>query len=328
MNSFPAYPLSRPSRLRSSAILREIVQETRLSIKDLILPIFVRESGESKPILSMPGQFQHTLATLPEEIKQIEQLGIRAVMVFGIPNCKDNFGTSNLHTSDIAPSAISLIKQICPNLLVISDLCLCDYSAHGHCFIVDPKTQRFLNEDTLNYLSQAAVTHAQAGSDMIAPSGMVDGMIGAIRFGLDSSGFTHIPIMSYAAKYASSLYGPFREAAECAPAFGDRKSYQMDPANAREALKEMSIDLAEGADILMVKPAGYYLDIIQSAKANFEVPIAAYQVSGEYSMLHAAAQNGWLNLEACATESLLAIKRAGAHLILTYFAKDFAQWNS
>jgi len=328
VNYFPAYPVNRPRRLRRTDSLRELVQETRLSTSDLIYPLFVRHDSNKNPISSMPGQFQHSLASLQEEIRQIEQLGIKSVIVFGIPEKKDALGSDNLSQSGIASKAISVIKKICPDMTVISDLCLCDYSDHGHCSIIDPNNHHYLNEPTLEYLSKAAVVHAQAGSDIIAPSGMMDGMVQAIRSSLDDAKFIYTPIMSYSAKYASALYAPFREAAECAPQFGNRKTYQMDPPNAREALKEMAIDIAEGADILMVKPAGFYLDIIQSAKANFNVPIAAYQVSGEYSMFHAAAQNGWIDLQNCATESLVAIKRAGANLILTYFAKDFAQWNS
>jgi porphobilinogen synthase len=328
MNHFPGYPIQRPRRLRRTTALRELVQETHLSVSDLIYPIFVRHGSEKKPISSMPGQFQHTLETLVDEIKHIEQLGIKAIMLFGIPEKKDAGGSDNLSPNGIAARAIQVIKKTAPNLTLISDLCLCDYSDHGHCCIIDPSNNHFLNEPTLEYLSKAAVNHVQAGSDMIAPSGMMDGMIKAIRTGLDEAGFVYTPIMSYSAKYASSLYAPFREAAECAPQFGNRKTYQMDPPNTREALKEMSLDIEEGADILMVKPAGFYLDIISQAKANFNTPIAAYQVSGEYSMLQAAAQNHWLDLKSCATESLMAIKRAGANLIITYFAKDFAQWNS
>lgn len=328
MNYFPPYPIQRPRRLRRTPILRELVQETRLSVSDLVYPIFVRHGSQKKPISSMPGQFQHSLKSLSEEIKQIEQLGIKSIMLFGIPEKKDPEGSDNLSPDGIAAQAIRLIKDLCPELLLISDLCLCDYADHGHCCIIDPANNHYLNEPTRDYLSQAAVVHAQAGSDMIAPSGMIDGMIQAIRTGLDNAQFIYTPIMSYAAKYASVLYSPFREAAECAPQFGNRKTYQMDPPNSREALKEMTLDIAEGADILMVKPASFYLDIIHMARQNFNVPIAAYQVSGEYSMLQAAAQNEWLDLKNCVTESLMCIKRAGAHMIITYFAKDFAQWNS
>ncbi len=328
MTYFPAYPVTRPRRLRRTPEMRELFQETRLSVSDLIYPIFVRNGSENKPVTSMPGQMQIGLNNLEDEIQRIEQLGIKAIMLFGIPEKKDPQGSDNLSPDGIAPRAIQLIKKTCPSLTLISDLCLCDYSDHGHCCIVDPVNKHFLNEPTLNYLSKAAVIHAQAGSDMIAPSGMIDGMVSAIRAGLNEAQFVYTPIMSYSAKYASALYAPFREAAECAPQFGNRKNYQMDPANSREALKEMALDVAEGADILIVKPATFYLDIIQSAKANFEVPIAAYQVSGEYAMLQAAAQNNWIDLKACVTESFFAMKRAGANNIITYFAKDFAEWNS
>lgn len=328
MNYFPTHPIHRPRRLRRTPSMRELIQETRLSTSDLVYPIFVTHRSEKKPINSMPGQFQHSLASLKEEIQHIEQLGIKSVMLFGVPEKKDPHGSDNLSPSGIAAQAIQVIKKTCPDLTLISDLCLCDYSDHGHCCIIDPSNNHYLNEPTLEYLAKAGVIHAQAGADMIAPSGMIDGMVQAIRAGLDNAQFIYTPIMSYSAKYASALYTPFREAAECAPQFGNRKTYQMDPPNAREALKEMSLDITEGADILMVKPAGFYLDIIHAAKAHFNVPIAAYQVSGEYSMLQAAALNGWIDLQNCATESLVSIKRAGASIIITYFAKDFAQWNS
>ncbi|MES2504123.1 MAG: porphobilinogen synthase [Myxococcota bacterium] len=328
MNNFPAYPINRPRRLRRTPNMRELLQETRLSVSDFIYPIFVRHGNDKKPIGSMPGQLQHSLQSLVDEVKHVEQLGIKAVMLFGIPEKKDAHGSDNLSASGIAASAIQVIKKACPDLLVISDLCLCDYSDHGHCTLIDPSNGHFLNEPTLEYLAKAAVVHASAGSDMIAPSGCIDGMVQAIRAGLNEAKFIYTPIMSYSVKYASSLYSPFREAAECAPQFGNRKTYQMDPPNAREAIKEMAIDIAEGADILIVKPAGFYLDIIQSAKANFDVPITAYQVSGEYAMLHASAQLGWTDLQSTALESLTAIKRAGANQIITYFAKDVAQWIS
>ena len=326
MNIFPAYPTNRPRRLRRTPNMRELLQETRLSMSDFIYPVFVKHGNQKNPISSMPGHFQHTLQSIVDEVKQAEDLGIKAIMLFGIPEKKDAAGSDNLSASGIAASAIQLIKKTCPELVVISDLCLCDYSDHGHCCIIDPNNSHYLNEPTLEYLAKAAVNHAQAGSDIIAPSGSIDGMVYAIRQALNQAQFTYTPIMSYSAKYASSLYAPFREAAECAPQFGNRKTYQMDPPNKREAMKEMSIDIAEGADILMVKPAGFYLDVIQNAKANFDMPIAAYQVSGEYSMLHAGAQLGWTDLKSTALESLMSIKRAGASQIITYFAKDVAQW--
>lgn len=328
MNTFPAYPINRPRRLRKTPNMRELLQETRLSASELIYPIFVRHDSEKKPVNSMPGQFQHTLQSVVDEVLHLEQLGIKAIVLFGIPEHKDPQGSDNLSEAGIAARAIQVIKKACPDLLVISDLCLCDYSDHGHCCMIDPSNNHYLNEPTLEYLSKAAVIHAQAGSDMIAPSGMIDGMIHAIRSSLNEAKFIYTPIMSYSAKYASALYAPFREAAECAPQFGNRKTYQIDPPNSKEAFKEMAIDIAEGADILMVKPAGFYLDIIHEARQNFNVPIAAYQVSGEYSMLHAAAQAGWLDLKNTVLESLISIKRAGASQIISYFAKDVAQWIS
>ncbi len=328
MNSFPAYPINRPRRLRRTTTMRSLLQETRLSTSDFIYPVFVKHGENKTPISSMPGQFQHSLRSIVDEVKEAEQLGIKAIMLFGIPEKKDAGGSDNLNPNGIASRAIQAVKKACPDMLIISDMCLCDYSDHGHCCIIDPSNGHYLNEPTLEYLAKASVIHAQAGSDMIAPSGMMDGMVQAIRKGLNDAKFIYTPIMSYSAKYASSLYAPFREAAECAPQFGNRKSYQMDPPNGREAMKEMAIDIAEGADILMVKPAGMYLDVIQKARENFNVPIAAYQVSGEYSMMHAAAEKGWLDLQPVALESLMAIKRAGAHNIITYFAKEAAKWIS
>ncbi|MBL4818454.1 MAG: porphobilinogen synthase [Deltaproteobacteria bacterium] len=328
MSTFPAYPTSRPRRLRTNQNIRALLQETRLSISDLICPIFVRHDSEKRPVQSMPGQYQHTLQSIVDEVKKVEQLGLKAIMLFGIPEKKDPEGSDNLSPNGIATKAIQIIKKTCPDLLVISDLCLCDYSDHGHCCIIDPANKTYLNEPTLEYLAKAAVIHAQAGADMLAPSGMMDGTVKAIRHRLDETGFTNTSIMCHSSKYASVLYGPFREAAECTIQFGDRKTYQIDPPNAREALKEMHIDIAEGADILMVKPASFYLDIIRQAHDNFETPIAAYQVSGEYSMIHAAADKGWLDLKSTTLESLMAIKRAGAQNIVTYFAKEAAQWIS
>lgn len=324
---FHGYPTQRPRRLRRTSNMRLIVAETRLAVKDLIYPIFVRHGVDDvRKISSMPNQFQWTLDHLAQEIESIYRLGIRAVMPFGIPEKKDSLGSDNLIESGIASRAIHLIKKTCPDLLVISDLCLCDYSDHGHCTIIDPSNNHMLNEPTLEYLKKAAVIHAQAGADIIAPSGMIDGMVTAVRSGLNTTGFIYTPIMSYSCKYASSFYGPFRQAAECSPQFGDRKSYQMNPANRREALKEAEIDIAEGADIIMVKPAGSYLDIVHAVSNKFSVPVAAFQVSGEYAMIQAAAQNGWLDLRSTALESLTCIKRAGAGMILSYFAKDAAGW--
>ncbi len=327
MTTFPTYPTYRPRRLRRTPNMRTLVRENTVTPQNLIYPIFIRHGKDDvREISSMPGQFQFTIDRLAKEIKEIHKLGILAVMPFGIPEHKDAQGSDNLHDDGIIPRAIRLIKDTCPDLMVISDMCLCDYSDHGHCTIIDPSNNHMLNEPTLQYLRDASVVHARAGADMIAPSGMIDGMVHAIREGLNGAGFVYTPIMSYAAKYASAFYGPFRNAAECAPQFGDRTTYQMDPGNAREALKEVAIDIAEGADIVMVKPALPYLDVVAAVRNKFDVPVAAYHVSGEYAMLHAAAQNGWLDLQRCALESLTSIKRAGADMILTYFAKDAAKW--
>lgn len=325
--NFPAYPVQRPRRLRRSPQMRSLVRETRLSVKDFIYPIFIRFGRDDKRVIqSMPGQFQLTLDHVAAEIKEMRSLGIDYVMPFGIPEKKDAQGSDNLHDNGVVQQAIRIIKDTAPEMMVISDICLCDYSDHGHCTIIDPSNNHMLNEPTLAYLQKAAVSHVKAGADMVAPSGMIDGMVHAIRAGLNESGYIYTPIMSYAVKYASCFYAPFRDAAECAPQFGTRETYQMDPANAREAIKEVAIDINEGADIVMVKPALPYLDVISNIRQNFEVPLAAYQVSGEYSMIHAAAQNGWLDLRKAALESLTSIKRAGADMILTYFAKDAARW--
>jgi porphobilinogen synthase len=316
-----------------------MVQETVLSPADLIYPLFIRAGDDIRqPISSMPGQFQWSIDRVIDEVKSIAELGIPAVILFGIPEAKDACGSDNYNPDGIIPRAICAIKDAAPDIMVISDMCFCEYTDHGHCGIINqPGGEHYtselpegflLNDPTLNLLGQASVIHAQAGADIIAPSGMIDGMVGAIRATLDDNGFNHIAIMSYAAKYASGFYGPFRDAAESPPQFGDRSQYQMDSANRREAMKEVALDVAEGADMLMVKPAMPYLDILSDVRASFNLPTAAYQVSGEYAMLHAAAANGWLDLKRCALESLTSIKRAGADLILTYFAKDAAQWIS
>lgn len=333
------FPTIRPRRLRRSALLRQMVEETSLSPADFIYPIFVREgSNEKRPISSMPGQFQLSVDMLPQEIKEIRALGIPAVLLFGIPPKKDALGSENYNPDGVVPKAIRTIKATAPETVVVSDMCFCEYTDHGHCGVINtPGTEDYnehlpegylLNDETLELLNQASVVHAQAGADIIAPSGMLDGMIASIRIALDVEGFEHTALMSYAAKYASAFYGPFREAAEGAPQFGDRCQYQMDPANVREALREVELDLAEGADIVMVKPALSYLDIIAEVHQRFDVTVAAYQVSGEYSMLHAAAERGWLDLQKSALESLTAIRRAGAKIIISYFAKDAARWLS
>ncbi len=338
MTRIASFPAARPRRLRLSAAMRRMVRETTLAPDDFIYPLFVRHGRDiQQPVASMPGVYQWSVDRLPAEAESIAQLGIPAVILFGIPARKDATGSENYDPDGIVPQAIRAIKAAVPELIVISDMCFCEYTDHGHCGLINPgpgdETRvaalpegYLLNDPTLELLGRASVVHAEAGADIIAPSGMLDGMVGAIRQALDEAGFAHVPIMSYAAKYASSFYGPFRDAAESPPAFGDRSQYQMDPANAREALKECALDVVEGADILMVKPALPYLDIIRAVRERFDLPVAAYQVSGEYSMIKAAAANGWLDERRVALEALTAIKRAGADMILTYFAKDAAKW--
>ncbi len=301
--------------------MRDLVRETHLQPSNFILPLFVVEGeGIRKEIKSMPGNAQLSIDELVKEAQEAKSLGVGGVILFGIPKHKDEDATGAYDDEGIVQQAVAALKSEVPGLLVVTDVCNCEYTSHGHCGkIIDDDVD---NDITLNWLAQGAVSHARAGADIVAPSDMMDGRVGAIRAALDDAGFSHIPIMSYAAKYASSFYGPFRDAAESAPQFGDRRSYQMDPANAREAVKEMALDLEEGADMLMVKPAMPYLDIIKAAHENFDVPIAAYQVSGEFSMIQAAASNGWIDLERAMMESLTCIKRAGASIILTYFAKD------
>ncbi len=327
----------RPRRLRLSPSLRMMARETELAPRDFIYPLFVRHGRDRQvPIDSMPGQSQLTVDKLAAEAKDIAALGIPAVLLFGIPERKDWRGSENFDDDGIIPRAIRAIKAAAPQLTVISDMCFCEYTDHGHCGIINsPESAHFdralplgylLNDPTLELLGRASVAHARAGADIIAPSGMIDGMVQGIRAALDGSGFSHIAVMSYAAKYASVFYGPFREAAHSAPGFGDRAQYQLDPANSREALKEIALDVGQGADILLVKPALPSLDILSQARARFELPLAAYQVSGEYAMIQAAARLGWLELERAAIESLTCIKRAGADLIVTYFAKDAIRW--
>jgi porphobilinogen synthase len=330
-------PTIRPRRLRRTQALRRMVRETTLSPADFIYPLFIRHGRDlQQPIRSMPGQFQWSIDRAVGEVRAAYQLGIPAVILFGIPDLKDACGSENYQADGIIPTAIRAIKDAVPEMMVISDMCFCEYTDHGHCGIINQPGDTYyqpnlpvgylLNDPTLELLARASIIHAEAGADIIAPSGMMDGMVGAIRTGLDAAGFDPVVIMSYAAKYASGFYGPFRDAAESPPQFGDRSEYQMDPANRREALKEVALDVAEGADMLMVKPALPYLDILSAVRQSYNLPVAAYQVSGEYAMLHAAAANGWLDLQRCALESLTSIKRAGADLILTYFAKEAAQW--
>ena len=317
---FPAY---RPRRLRRTEKLRALVRETELSVNHLVFPLFiVPGKGVKEEVSSMPGVFRFSVDKIADEAREIEDLGIPAVILFGIPERKDEIGSEAYARKGIVQRAIEAIKKATSELLVVTDVCLCEYTSHGHCGII--KKGEVDNDSTLEQLARTAVSHAKAGADMVAPSDMMDGRVGRIREALDEAGFSHIPIMSYAVKYCSSFYGPFREAAESAPQFGDRRSYQMDPANAREALREATLDVEEGADILMVKPALPYLDIIRSLRESFNHPIAAYQVSGEYAMIKAAAQKGWLDEKRVVLESLLSIRRAGADIILTYFAKEVA----
>ncbi|HET7059450.1 MAG TPA: porphobilinogen synthase [Nitrospiraceae bacterium] len=319
-----AFPRQRMRRLRQNESLRRMVRETSLSVSDLIYPMFVTTGRDRREdIASMPGQYRWSVDLLVKEATDVQLLGIPAVILFGIPDRKDERGTSAYDPHGIVQCAIRAIKDHVPDLLVMTDVCIDEYTSHGHCGVV--KDGRILNDQTLECLREMARTHAEAGADVVAPSDMMDGRVGAIRDELDRHGYTDIPIMSYAAKYASCLYAPFREAADSTPTFGDRRSYQMDVANAREALREIDLDIEEGADIVMVKPALPFLDIIAAARARVALPIAAYQVSGEYSMIKAAAQAGWLDESRAMMESLLSIKRAGADMILTYFAKDAAR---
>ncbi len=329
----------RPRRLRLTPAMRRMVRETTLTPSDLIYPMFVRHGKAiNQPIKSMPGQSQLSPDTAVDLAKQAYALGIPAVVLFGIPEHKDWCGTENYAPDGIVPQAIKAIKDAVPEMVVISDMCMCEYTDHGHCGLIntpgaahyDPHqpADYLLNDATLEILAKASAVHAQAGADIIAPSGMIDGMVGAIRTALDLAGLPNVSVMSYAVKYASGFYGPFREAAESPPQFGDRAQYQMDPANIREALKEAALDVAQGADFLMVKPALPYLDVLRAVRDAFNLPTAAYQVSGEYAMLCAAGQNGWIDLRRCALETLTSIKRAGADMILTYFALDAARWLS
>jgi porphobilinogen synthase len=312
-------------RLRNPGV-REMVSENRLSLQSLIQPIFIDERiKDPKAIESMPGQFRQSLLTIAEEAGKLEDLGVPAVLLFGLPEHKDESGSQAYDPHGVVQEAVRRIKEA-TGLVVITDLCLCEYTSHGHCGLV--RGQEVLNDETLPLLGEAAISQAEAGADIVAPSGMMDGMVGAIRAALDLEGYIDTPILSYSAKYASTFYGPFREAAESSFAFGDRKSYQMDPANAAEALWETQLDLEEGADMVMVKPALPYLDILRSVKDRFGVPTAAYQVSGEYSMIMAAAKMGWLNENAAFLESLLSINRAGADMIITYWAEEYARLNA
>jgi porphobilinogen synthase len=319
-----AFPIHRKRRLRATESLRALVRETHLRPSQFVLPLFVVPGeGVRKEIGAMPGNFQLSIDELVKECREAHSLGIGGIILFGIPESKDEMASGAYDDNGIVQQAVRAVKGETPKLLVITDVCNCEYTSHGHCGkIINNDVD---NDSTLDWLADSAVSHARAGADIVAPSDMMDGRVGAIRQALDEAGYSHTPILSYAAKYASVFYGPFREAAESAPQFGDRRSYQMDPSNGREAIHEMELDLEEGADMLMVKPAMPYLDIILEARHRFPVPIAAYQVSGEFSMIMAAARNGWLDQERAMMESLTSIRRAGADIILTYFAKPAAR---
>jgi porphobilinogen synthase len=318
-----SFPTTRLRRLRRTETLRRMVRETRLSRDDLVLPLFVVEgSGVREPVASMPGVRRFSVDRVVDEAKAVCELGIPAVLLFGVPDAKDARGSGADAADGVVQRATRAIKDAVPDLCVATDVCLCEYTDHGHCGIVERGD--VVNDPTLERLAAAAVSHARAGADVVAPSDMMDGRVAAIRDALDAAGFAQVAILAYAAKFASAYYGPFRDAAESAPRFGDRRSYQMDPPNAREALREMGLDLEEGADVLMVKPALPYLDVLARARERFDAPLAAYHVSGEYAMVHAAAERGWLDGERAMHEAVLAIKRAGADWIVTYAAKDLA----
>jgi porphobilinogen synthase len=328
-HSFGQFPNYRPRRLRQSAALRRLVAETRLSVEQLVLPLFVVPGKKvRRAINAMPGVFQLSVDELVKEAERSHELGVPAVLLFGIPEAKDAQASGAYAANGIVQRAVRELKKALPELLVITDVCLCEYMEHGHCGIVarGDKSGRVQNDPTLKLLARTAASHAAAGADIVAPSDMMDGRVRAIREQLDKDGFSETPIMSYAAKFASAFYGPFREAAESAPQFGDRRSYQMDSANANEALREVALDIAEGADIVMVKPALAYLDIIHRVKTEFGYPTAAYSVSAEYSMMKAAAKNGWIDERAVTMEGLLSMRRAGADILITYAATDVARW--
>jgi porphobilinogen synthase len=322
MSGFPSIRLR---RLRHSETLRALIRETKVDVGDLIYPLFVVEGSKIKQeISSMPGQYRLSADLLPKEIEAIVKLGILAIILFGIPQKKDDVGSQAYHPKGVIQQAIKAVKKAVPELLVITDVCLCEYTSHGHCGVV--VNGDVDNDKTLELLAKTALSHAEAGVDMVAPSDMMDGRVKAIRQALDGNGFQNVPIMAYAVKYASAFYGPFREAAESAPQFGDRRSYQMDAPNWREALREVEQDIAEGADIVMVKPALPYLDVVRRVRDTFNYPLAAYSVSGEYAMVKAAAQQGWLDEKKVVLEMLNAIKRAGADIIITYYAREAARW--
>jgi porphobilinogen synthase len=319
------FPVTRLRRLRRTASLRSLVRETKLDLGDLVYPLFVCPGeGVVEPLQGLPGIGRRSVDLLCDEAEEAARLGVPGVLLFGIPETKDEVASEAHAENGIVQRAIRALKRRVPELLVVTDVCLCEYTSHGHCGVVEDG--EVLNDVTLELLAKTAVSHVEAGADMVAPSDMMDGRVGAIRGALDSEGFENVPVIAYSAKFASAFYGPFREVAESAPAFGDRRSYQMDPPNLREALRECELDIAEGADMIMVKPALPYLDVIAAARARFDLPIAAYSVSGEYAMLKSAAAAGWLDERQAALESLLAIKRAGADVIFTYWAKEAAAW--
>jgi porphobilinogen synthase len=320
------FPIYRPRRMRRTETLRAMIRETALDANDLIYPIFVEfGSGVRREVPSMPGVFNVSLDQLPGEVDELKALGIPAVILFGIPDTKDEAGSGAYAEEGIVQQAIRTIKEHDPDFTVITDVCMCEYTSHGHCGILDDQGC-VLNDVTLEMLAQTAVSHAEAGADMVAPSDMMDGRVGAIRAALDAEGFENVPIMAYSAKYSSGYYGPFRDAADSAPSFGDRRAYQMDPANGDEALRETALDIAEGADIVMVKPALAYLDVVRRVKEEFGYPTCAYNVSGEYAMVKAAARNGWIDEKRVVLETLTGMRRAGADMIITYHAKDAARW--
>ena len=318
------YPDYRPRRLRKNENFRRMIRETKLSVDDLVYPLFVVPGKDKKkPIHSMPGHFQMSIDHILKEVQKTKDLGIPAILLFGIPDKKDELASGAFTQDGIIQQAVRRIKDKIADILVITDVCLCEYTSHGHCGMIEKGDVD--NDTTLEVLAETALSHAKAGVDMVAPSAMMDGQIRAIREGLDEAGYDNLPIMAYSAKYASCFYGPFREAAESVPQFGDRKAYQMDPANSDEAIREINLDVEEGADIIMVKPALPYLDIIRRAREEFDLPVAAYNVSGEFAMIKAAAQLGWLDGERAMVEALTSIKRAGADIIITYFAQDTAK---
>ena len=319
------FPTERPRRLRRSEALRELVRETRLSASGFVYPMFVCPGTKvRKEVSSMPGVYQQSVDHLLEECREVESLGLRAIILFGLPSKKDPTGSEASAADGAVQRAVEAIRKAKLNLLVITDVCLCEYTSHGHCGVVEG--DKILNDPTLDLLANAALSHARAGADIVAPSDMMDGRVAAIRKKLDENGFQDLAIMAHAAKFSSAFYGPFREAAESTPQFGDRRSYQMDPANAREALREVALDIEEGADIVIVKPALPYMDIIRRVRERFDIPVAAYNVSGEFSMVKAAARNGWIDEQRTVLEILTGIQRAGASIILTYHAKDAARW--